>query len=208
MGNISLLAIVFSLAGLMALALSIASLRKKRVVGGLSGGLGALVLLLAGLLLGTISISTQGYAALTREELAVTVRTQPSGDQAFDAQLIFPDGRVIAYEFRGDQLYIDAHILKWKPLGNLLGLHTDYELDRVGGRYRTLENERNSPRTIYSVAEEKPLDMFDLRERIGLLSFLLDTEYGSATFVPADQPAHYEILVSTTGLLARRAQQR
>jgi len=39
--------------------------------------------------------------------------------------------------------------------------------------------------------------------RFGRLSALVDAEYGSATFVGARGVAAYEILVSTSGLLAR-----
>ena len=41
----------------------------------------------------------------------------------------------------GDQIYVDAHILKWTPAANLIGLHTAYELDRVAGRYDNIEQE-------------------------------------------------------------------
>jgi len=40
------------------------------------------------------------------------------------------------YPISGDEIYVDARILKWHALANLLGLSTAYELDRVGGRFR------------------------------------------------------------------------
>ena len=104
---------------------------------------------------------------------------------------------------RGDEIYVDAHVLKWKPIANLIGLHTAYELDRVAGRYAALERERSEPHTVHSLSEGKPVDLFDLRTRYSLLRPLLDVEYGSATFAPADQPMEYEVRVSTTGLLIR-----
>jgi hypothetical protein len=52
---------------------------------------------------------------------------------------------------------------------------------------------------------DKPVDLFDLRTRFSVLRFLVDAEYGSASFVVADQPASFEVRVSTTGLLIRRA---
>ncbi len=116
----------------------------------------------------------------------------------------FPDGRVAAHTLAGDELYVDAHILKWKPVANILGLHTAYELDRVGGRYQQLNDEQNAPRTIYGLGEKKPVDMFNLRQRYSVLAPLLDAEYGSATFVAVEQPARLEVRVSTTGLLIRK----
>ena len=64
-------------------------------------------------------------------------------------------------------------------------------------------DEQASDRTVFSLATEKPIDMFSLRQRYALLSPLLDAEYGSATFVPANRTAEFELLVSTSGLLIR-----
>jgi hypothetical protein len=47
--------------------------------------------------------------------------------------------------------------------------------------------------------------MFHLRQKYAFLTPLLDAEYGSGTFVPADKPAELEVRVSTSGLLIRKA---
>jgi hypothetical protein len=133
------------------------------------------------------------------------VTVEPTGPQRFTARFEFADGRQASYALAGDQIYVDAHVLKWKPVANLLGLHTAYQLDRVAGRYAALEKERSEPRTVHSLAVERPVDIFDLRTRYVLLEPLLDVDYGSATFVPADRRAVYEVRVSTTGLLVRPA---
>jgi hypothetical protein len=117
----------------------------------------------------------------------------------------YPDGRQSAFALAGDEIYVDARILKWKPIANVFGLHTGYELDRVAGRYRDTEQERSAPRTVYALGEDKPVDLFGLRRRHAFLAPLLDAEYGSATFVPVTQPAELELRVSTTGLLIREA---
>jgi hypothetical protein len=107
------------------------------------------------------------------------------------------------YDLLGDEIYVDAHILKWKPVANIFGLHTSYELDRVAGRYRSIEQERSAPRSVHSVARDRPVDLFGLRQRHAFLAPLLDAEYGSPTFVPVTGPAELELRVSTTGLLIR-----
>lgn len=83
------------------------------------------------------------------------------------------------------------------------GLHTAYELDRVAGRYRAVNEERSAVRTVHSLARDKRVDLFGLRRRYEFLAPLLDAEYGSATFVPVARPAELELRVSTTGLLIR-----
>ena len=164
-----------------------------------------LLVLSLGALAGTIAIGTQGYRALTREDLAARLTVRPVGPQRFAATVRFPDGRDVTFDLAGDEIYVDAHILKWKPLANVLGLHTAYELDRVAGRYQAIEQERSAPRTVYSLGQSKPLDLFRLRQRYAFLATLLDAEYGSATFTSVTRPAELELRVSTTGLLMRDA---
>ncbi len=167
--------------------------------------LSGLLLLSLGALAGTVAIGTQGYRALTREDLAARLTVRPAGPQRFVATVRFPDGREATFDLAGDEIYVDAHILKWKPLANVLGLHTAYELDRVAGRYQSIEQERSALRTVHSLAQDKPLDLFRLRQRYAFLGTLLDAEYGSATFVSVTRPAELELRVSTSGLLLRDA---
>jgi hypothetical protein len=152
-----------------------------------------------------IAVGIRGYEAFTRETVAAKITVSPSGPQRFDARVKFPDGREASFVIAGDELYVDAHILKWKPLANVLGLHTAYELDRIAGRYRSVEQERKALRTVYPLSAPRVVDLFDLRQRYAWLAPLLDAEYGSATFVPVTKPAELEVRVSTTGLLIREA---
>jgi len=198
----------FSGVGLAALslvfgALSVRAFRGRRWLGTMgSAGTGALFLSLAALS-GTLGASTQGYRALTREEVAATITTVPTGPAAFQAFVEFADGSDTTLNVLGDQLLVDAHILKWRPLANVLGVHTWYELDRLSGRYADIEDERSQPRLVHSLKVDKLRDLFELAERYTLLALLVDTEYGSATYVEVSRPARFEIRVSTTGLLVR-----
>ncbi len=167
--------------------------------------LGALFLVAVALVAAAIALGSEGYHALTHEELAAHLSLLPNAPQRFAATVHFANGRVATYELAGDELYLDAHILKWKPLANFFGLNTTYELDRVAGRYRDLEQERTAPRAVYSLAPERVVDLFSLRRRFAFLALLLDAEYGSATFAAVAQPAELELRVSTTGLLLREA---
>ena len=192
--------------GLLGIGFTVSSWRALRGVRVLSFGVRTLSALLfaalAALCLGLVS-ATQGYRALTREEVACQVRVEPTGEQTFVARFLFPDGHEAVHALAGDQLYIDAHILKWKPWANVLGLHTAYELDRVAGRYASLDDERNKPRTVASIAQPKRFDLFALRQKYARVGLLVDAEYGSATFIDVRSPAVLEVRVSTTGLLVR-----
>lgn len=151
----------------------------------------------------TLGASTQGYRALAGEEVALTVTTIPSGPRTFQAFIEFADGRDTTLSVQGDQIMIDAHILKWRYVGNVLGLQTQYELDRLSGRYLDIEAERQLDRTVHSLKADKPVDLFDLVNRYSFLALLVDAEYGSATYIEVQEPARFQVTVSTTGLLVR-----
>lgn len=201
-------AIVLGMISVLFLGGSVLAFRRRRWIGTFGAvGTGALFLSLAALF-STLGFSTQGYRALTAEELAATVTTVPTGSRSFQAYVEFRDGRDTTLHVAGDQVLVDAHILKWHPLANMAGLHTLYELDRLSGRYVAIEDEREAPRTVHSLKTDKTLDLFDLSRRYGLLSLLVDAEYGSATYIDVQRPARFEVRVSTTGLLVREIQLR
>lgn len=192
-----------ALLGIGFLGLAVRTFRRRRWVGtaGRTGG-GALFVSLSALA-GTLAASTQGYRALTHEEVALRVTTVPTGEHAFQAFVEFPDGRDTTLAVAGDQVLVDAHILKWHYIGNVLGLETQYELDRLSGRYLGIDDERTRDRTVHSLKSAKPVDLFDLVRRYSFLTFLVDAEYGSATYIDVERPARFEVTVSTTGLLVR-----
>jgi len=203
--SVVVLIIVCGVLSLLFFIAAFYALRRKKLFDTLIRMLLAALFLSLAALFGTITVATIGYRALTHEEIAATVRIEPRGEKSFAAHFRFPDGLDVSYKLAGDEIYIDAHILKWKPLVNVLGLHTAYELDRVAGRYKDLKEEMRGARTAFSVARDKPLNMFNLRERYLFLRFLLDAEYGSAAFIASDKPADFEVRVSTTGLLIRES---
>jgi hypothetical protein len=202
-GPLELLMVAFALVGVTLVAAAGAALRRRRWIGTSAALALALLFLALAALAATVSVATQGYRALTREVVAAVIVTRPTGPDRFAATFTFPDGRRESYELTGNALYVDAHIIKWHPLANILGLHTAYQLDRVAGRYDRLEDEQLRPRRIFTLSPPKPVDMFQLARSLAVLGRVVDTEYGSATFAPARQPNQLELRVSTSGLLFR-----
>jgi hypothetical protein len=200
-----LAAIALSVLGTVLLFAGLAALARLRILRFALRTLFGFLLLSLGALAGTVAIGIQGYRALAREDVAARIAVKPTGPQRFTATFRFPDGREATYELAGDEIYVDAHILKWNPYANWVGLHTAYELDRVAGRYHSLKEERAGARTVHALGRDKAVDLFTLRRRHTFLAPLLDAEYGSASFVPVTKPADLELRVSTTGLLIREA---
>ncbi len=198
-----LLAAAFAIVGAGALLAGLAALVRLRIGRFTMQALPGIALLAIGALFGAVASGLHGYAALTHEEPVARISVRPIGEQRFEARFRFVDGREAQYELSGDEIQVDARILKWKPFANLLGVHTLWTLDRVAGRYRSIEDERGGARTVHPLSSDPLVDLFSLRRRFATLAPLYDAEYGSASFVPADVPVQYELRVSTTGLLIR-----
>jgi hypothetical protein len=202
-----IVAALLAAASVLFVVLGVRAARGRPLVAATSG-LAALGLLVAAAACAALAVSIHAYRALTHEEIAAVVEIEPIVDQRFVAHVTLPDGRSKSFELAGDQLYVDARVLKWHPWVNLLGLHTHYALDRIGARYSDIEAERSAPRTIHSLVERAPLDAFVLRREHDFLAPLVDASYGSATFTEADRIATLEVRVSTTGLLVRERSPR
>ncbi|HWC74650.1 MAG TPA: hypothetical protein VG454_12015 [Gemmatimonadales bacterium] len=204
-GIVRIVMIAFDLLAVIFIIAAGSAWRNRHRVGAGVGLLAAALCLSIGILCGAITVGIRGYRALTQEVVAATIKTEPLGPQRFRATVTLPDNSLHMFDLAGDAVYVDAHVLKWRPIGNLLGLTTSYELDRIAGRYQALRDEQTRERTVFSLATAKPFNAFDLAHRYWVLRPLVDAEYGSATFIGATAPggATYEVRVSTTGLLVR-----
>lgn len=196
-------AVLFGVLGIVVVIAAVVSFIQLRLPQSGYRLLTGLFLLMLGAFAGTISVGMLGYRALTREQVAARIVVKPAGPQRFLATFKFPDGREITYDLAGDEIYVDAHIIKWSPYANMIGLHTAYEIDRVAGRYHKIKDEQEAMRTVHALGRDKAIDLYALRRRYSFLSPLFDAEYGSATFVAVTRPAELELRVSTTGLLMR-----
>lgn len=204
MSVLTFIALCCLLLATLLVALAVMALRRRRVMGGLTSFLSGLLCLVLAALAAAVTVGVRGYRALTHEDLAARVRTEPLGPQRFRATVELPDGRTGQFEISGDALYVDAHILKWRPIVNVLGLHTGYELDRIGGRYNALGDEQLRSHTVFALAPERVVDVFEfVRRHPRVLAPLVDAQYGSGTFIGAERPGSFEVRVSTTGLLIR-----
>jgi hypothetical protein len=194
----------FLLAGIVFGLLVRRAWKSRRFMGCLTFLLLFLVAMLSGLLILLVSAGTMGYKALTREDLAATAYVFPLGNQQFRVKIARPGAADTEFALAGDELYMDARILKWKPIVNVLGLHTAFCLDRISGRYSDIRDEQTKVRTLYSMnGTTMPWDLFFLRVRYGFLSPVLDAQYGSAAFVPVGGVKVVRILVTGSGLIAR-----
>jgi hypothetical protein len=109
---------------------------------------------------------------------------------------------------RGDEWQLDARVLTWKPPATILGLDPVYQLERLSGRYSNIERERSAPRTVHSLAEERPLDFWNLAREYPRYTPGIDAFYGTATYLPLADGARFQVTLSRDALIARPANEQ
>ena len=201
-----LMAGIGALAVLIALPLEVAAFRRLRRVQLVSGTMflfSGIIVLLTAAAVALVAMNLHTYARLTHEQEAARVTMRQLGERWYVVSVQPPKAPPRHYELRGDEWQIDARVLKWSGMGNLIGLDTVYRLERLAGRYSDITLERNAQRTVYSLAEDPGLDVWSLLNKHYRYVPFADALYGSAAYVPMAEGAEYTVSVSTTGLLVR-----
>jgi hypothetical protein len=200
--GIALIGILVSLPFFVA---AVRRLRRLKVVRGTLYLLFAGVLLLIVTAAGLVTANLYTYARLTHEQEAARVTTKQLDERRF-AVTVQTRGRPARYyRVQGDEWQIDARVLKWRAMGNLLGFDTVYRLERLSGRYGDVNLERSAPRTVHELAQDPGIDFWRLARRYHEYLPLADALYGSAAYVPMAEGAEYVVTVSASGLVVRPA---
>jgi hypothetical protein len=194
---------IFLLLGLLCFIAAIRRLRRRRLIGGAVGALTALVLFLAAAGAGLIALDLRTYQRLTYEQPAGELQLTRSGEREFNAVLTYPSGEHAGFSLDGDDWQIDARVLKWHGIAEMLGFNAAYRLERISGRYSGIEDERRLPRSVYSLNPPERVDLWTLAHRYRSWVPWVDALYGSATYLPMADGALYQINVSQSGLIAR-----
>ena len=153
---------------------------------------------------GLTGLNVFGYQQILVEESVATLSFEKVDEQTYDVVLAQNNGEEKRYSVSGDLWQVDVRLIKWKGFLASLGFTPGYQLDRLQGRYLTLEQERSAKRTVYSLSE--PDIGFDLWSAIKLSATWLpvvDATYGNATFVPMADGAIFAVTMSNSGLVAR-----
>jgi hypothetical protein len=194
---------VFALTGILLLVAAVRRLRRRRLIGGVLTGATALVLILLSLGAALIAANLVTYQRLSFEQPAAELQLTRAAPREYTAVLTYPNGERASFALRGDEWQVDARVLKWHAFANLIGFDTAYRLERISGRYASIEDERNQGRTVYALNPPRRIDPWELVHSYHSWVPWIDAVYGSATFLPLADGALYEIKVSQSGLVAR-----
>ena len=163
-----------------------------------------IVVLLAALSIVLLTATVYTYDRLTAETLIAELRFDPAGERQYVAHLRTGDRcDERTFPVFGDQWRVDAEFLKWKYWALLLGLDSQYRLDRLEGRYRTAAEQNSEPNLAHDLNERTAVDLVALAESLGAWNFLLDATYGSSTYQDIDVGNVYYVYRTTTGIITR-----
>ncbi|MCX7513334.1 hypothetical protein [Frateuria sp. STR12] len=195
------LALLFALVQLVALG---RRLRTRRPFAAILRTLFLLVGLGLTLLLAGAGWSLRGYRLLGEEAPVATLDVRILSPQRWALTLTWPDGQRRDVGLAGDAWRIEAVVLKWKLPALLAGLPPLYRLDRLSGRYDDPADEMHALRTVIDLRPGGGFDLVTLaREHPGWLP-MVDTVYGSGTFLPLVDGGHYTVNLMRTGALVAR----
>lgn len=199
-----LVALLLCLFGLVFLAVALVRIRRFKLMSAGGHCLCGATLLAVGVALIAVGINLHTYQRFTAERPVAEVEFTQTGPRQFDARLHFPDtGRYSDVSLSGDEWQLDARVLKWSGLAVLAGADTQYRLERISGRYRDLDSEREAPRSVHALADNPGLDLWRLAQDYERYMPWIDARYGSATYLPMRDGARYAVALTQTGLIAR-----
>ncbi|MBA2408713.1 MAG: hypothetical protein H0V62_02665 [Gammaproteobacteria bacterium] len=168
-----------ALLGLVFLALSVARLRRRRILAAGGHGVVSAVLLASGVLLGAVAVNLQTYQRLTYEQPVAKLAFARRGAQRFAATIDYADSTRNEFVLNGDEWQLDARVLKWKGFATVLGLDARYRLERLSGRHRNLERARNGPYSVYPLSTDAGLSLWHFAQRHKRWIPWLDATYGT-----------------------------
>lgn len=156
-----------------------------------------------------ISASVYTFNVLTSETLIAEIRFVQTGNQRYTAYLRTGDlCDEREFELLGDQWRIDAQFLKWKYWALLLGLDSQYRLERIEGRYRGVDEQNTRATQSYDLTERTAVDLVRVSEALGSLNFLTDATYGSSTYRDIDTASVHRVFRTPTGIMTRSEPRR
>ena len=199
------IAILFSLAGLFLLGLAVIRAWRGRLLSSCGQACGGLVLVLAGFLLSAIALNLHTYYRLTAEREVAVLHFEQLAPGHYTANLLLPDGDRQQYTLTGEQWQLDARVLKWHGPAVILGFDTAYRLERLSGRYASINDYTRGSPPVYALYEDSGMDLWRLAQRHPRWLPGMDTIYGSATYMPMADGARYTVSVSASGLVTRPA---
>jgi len=152
---------------------------------------------------GLVGANILTYHRLTHENQIASLHVEQVDHQHYRVDVqILASGKKTSYLLQGDEWQMDARIIKWHGWANLLGLDSAFQLDRISGRYRDIEQQRQYLPTVFALEAKQDFDLWALKKKYQWLPWL-DAKYGQSVFLPMKNAQSYQVSMTQSGLIAR-----
>ncbi len=204
-----LVAVLFALGSLAHAGAARIRWRARRHVSASHRLLWAFVFLLVALLAALAATALLGYRRLAAETPIARLDATRLAPQRWSLAVETPDGERRTFEIAGDQWQLDARVIKWTPGAIVAGAPTLYQLDRIGGRYSDVAQEREAGKSAYALSSPQPFDLWHLKRQFPRWLPWVDADFGSSAYLPLVENGHYDVtLAAAGGLVARPADEQ
>lgn len=163
-------------------------------------GMAVFGVILAGLYVLVIAVNLTSYHSLVGMQTVATISTQRQANQTWQVTLNSVGGVSTVRTLQGDQWQIDVRIIRFSGPLRWLDIASGYRLDRLSGRYTSLEQERSSPRTAITLSEAIWPDLWQWDREVNLP--FVEAVDGNATFMPMRDGAVFDVKLSSSGLVS------
>ena len=178
-------------------------LKRRLLRGSSQGSCGSLLFILSALSFAVL-MNVASYSRLTHEQAVAEISFKQLSSQHFTATMTFiEDSLTRDFLLKGDEWQLEAKVLKWHGIANLMGLNAQYKLHRITGRYSSIEESNQHTGNSYQLTADPGLNLWSWTRRHQTLLPFVDAYYGSAVFLPMSDNAEYKIFMTQSGLIAR-----
>ncbi|MFZ3155124.1 hypothetical protein [Pseudomonas sp.] len=169
-------------------------------LGWLRGTCGLAFLALAALI-GLLANDLRSYAPIPQGKPLATLSFKADGP--LYRVSVLEGGRERTLTMEGDLWQLDARFLQWKGLAALIGLQPGYRLEKLSGRFLSIEQQSLAQHTRVELARSPyGIDLWRWL-RLGQHDLLIfDPQARRVTYLPLADEAVYSINLTPAGLLA------
>lgn len=175
-------------------------LGKEWLMQWLRGTAGVVLVLLAGHMT-LVSASLFGYQQVPAGAPLATLSFERNGPQDWMVTISEANGDQRRFNVLGDLWQLDVRLLNYVGLLSLLEVNPSFRLERLSGRYLSLEDEQQKDHTNHNLMPEPFLgyDIWERTERHG--SLMLNATRSSLVLVPIAEGAIFEVGFGDRGLI-------
>ena len=192
--------ILAGLLALLALAMLLISVKtlfsKDWFMKWLRGSFGFLAVICT-LVSAVVAFNLIHYTTVDEGQVIATLRFNQISEQEFDVELVDRENKKKLFRVSGDQWQLDVRLIK--VLAFIDGDLPAYKLDRLSGRFLSLEQENQTQRTAHDLLGEQLVDTWPWFANKKWLNFV-QAKYGSATYMPMANGAIYQVRLFHDGL--------